>query len=833
MVQFKPYFLGLETPPNPRLTTCQKCFRTTDIDSVGDPTHLTFFEMLGNFSIGDYFKKEAIAWAWEYVIQHLNMPPEKLWITIFLDDDEAYHIWRSLGVPEERIIRMGEATNFWGPAGDSGPCGPCSEIHYDLGRRVSCSSEKCEPGCDCGRYVEIWNLVFTQYNQDKTGKRTDLPRPNIDTGMGLERLTVIMQNKSSVYETTVFAPQLQHISKISGKNYGDEPNADLAIRVVAEHSRGITFLIGDGVQPSNEGRGYVLRRLLRRAVLFGRKLGLEKAFLSDICNVTIKQMGHLYPELKRRQESILKIVEMEESKFSETLSFGLELLSKVMDASAGTKVKKIPGAEVFKLYDTYGFPVDLTAVIAKERGFSVDMKAFEAERDKQRERARSSQKFVTAEGAGVSRALDIKATDFTGYTTLNQDTTILGILVKDKTANETGLDQEAGIILESSPFYGEMGGQVGDTGEIRSGRGRFVVTDTVRLQDKIVHRGKVVEGVMGVGDSVVAEVDAERRVDVARNHTATHLLHMALRNVLGEHVEQSGSLVAPNRFTFDFSHLTVLTPEELKQVQRLVNKAVRHNLNVTAQEMPYKEAIKEGVIALFGEKYGEKVRVLRIGQPPVSAELCGGTHVSATGEIGFLYITSEHSVGAGLRRIEGVTGRYAEALVEKLAADLQTVAKSVGASTENVTEKVTGAVAACDNERRRAESYEKELAKLETDFLVDKVEIIDGIKTVVARVSSRHTDVLRNMCDMLRKRLASGVIVLGALHEDRPVFVAAVTNDLVAEGLDAGKIVREVAKVTGGGGGGKPTLAQGSGKDKSQLDAALSLVLKLVQNRKD
>ena len=832
MVQFKPYFLGLETPPNPKLTTCQKCFRTTDIDSVGDPTHLTFFEMLGNFSIGDYFKKEAAAWAWEYVTKLLKIPPEKLWITIFLDDDEAFHIWRGIGVPEDRIVRLGEESNFWGPAGDSGPCGPCSEIHYDLGPKAKCEAEKCVPGCDCGRFVEIWNLVFTQYNQDKNGKRTNLPKPNIDTGMGLERLTVIMQNKKSVYETTIFAPLLQHISTLTGKKYGDEPGSDLAMRVVAEHSRGITFLIGDGVQPSNEGRGYVLRRLLRRAVLFGRRLGLEKAFLAEAAGVTIKQMGHVYPELKKREETIIKIIAMEEAKFSETLSVGLELLGKVMDEAADKKSKKISGAAAFKLYDTFGFPVDLTAVVAKERGFNVDMKGFDAEMERQRERARSSQKFENAEGAGVSRALDIKATNFTGYSTRTQDTVILGILVKDKAVSEIELDQEAGLILESTPFYGEMGGQVGDTGEIRGNRGRFVVTDTVRLQDKIVHRGKVVEGVLPVGDKVTAVVEEERRYDIQRNHTATHLLHMALRNVLSEHVEQRGSFVAPDRFTFDFSHLTVLAPEELQKVQRLVNDVVRRDLTVTAEEMPYKEAIKGGVIALFGEKYGEKVRVLRVGKPPVSAELCGGTHVSATGEIGFLYILNEHSVGAGLRRIEGVTGRYAEAAMEKLVSDLRTVAQYVGSSTDNLVEKVACKISEGEMEHRRAESYERELAKIETDSLMNKVEVINGVKVLAAHVSSRHTDVLRDMSDMLREKLSSGVIVLGTVYEDKPAFVAAVTPDLVSKGMDAGKIVREVAKVAGGGGGGKPNLAQGSGKDKLQLDTALQLVSKLVQNHK-
>ncbi|MDO8716020.1 MAG: alanine--tRNA ligase [Dehalococcoidales bacterium] len=827
MVQFKPYFLGLETPPGPRMASCQKCFRTTDVESVGDATHLTFFEMLGNFSIGDYFKKEAIGWGWEFVTAHLKLTAERLWITVFLDDDEAFRYWLDLGVREERIIRMGEDTNFWGPAGDSGPCGPCSEIHYDLGEKVKCEKDACLPGCDCGRFVEVWNLVFTQYNQDKCGKRTLLPKPNIDTGMGLERLSAIMQGKTSVYETDIFTTLLQHVAKISGKKYGSDKKTDHAMRVVAEHSRGIAFLIGDGVLPSNEGRGYVLRRLLRRAVLFGRRLGLDKPFLTGTAGIVIEQMGQVYSELEQRRDTIIKITGLEEARFSENLSTGLELLSGIMNSQE--IIDEISGAEAFKLYDTYGFPVEITEEIARERKFTVDMAGFKAEMEEQRKRARASHKFELDDKAQQGK-LDITATSFVGYSTLKQSAKILAILVKDKSVSEVKMGQEAGIILDTTSFYGEMGGQVGDTGEIRSQGGRFPVTDTARIQAGIVvHKGTVAAGVLSVGDRVEAEVAVERRRDIARNHTATHLLQMALRQVIGEHVQQRGSLVGPDRFSFDFSHMAALTPEEMQQVQHLVNEKIRQDLPVYGEELPYKQAIKEGVIALFDEKYGDVVRVLRVGKPPVSAELCGGTHAGTTGEIGFLYILGEHSIGSGLRRIEAVTGRQAEAGMEKYLADLRAIAQAVGASLENVVEKVAETVSLHAVEHRRVEALESEMAKIEAQSLLNRAEVINGVKVLAAKVSSCTPDVLREMSDLLRDKLGSSIIVLGTIYEDKPAFIAAVTQDLVARGFDAGKIIREVAKVAGGGGGGKPTLAQAGGKDKSKLDEALQLVRKLVE----
>ncbi len=827
MVPFKPYFLGEEVPPSPRLASCQKCFRTTDIESVGDAGHLTFFEMLGNFSVGDYFKKEAIGWAWQFVTQRLKLSPECLWITIFLDDDESFGYWREVGVPEERILRFGEEDNYWGPAGDSGPCGPCSEIHYDFGKDVGCGKPSCRPNCDCGRFSEIWNLVFTQYNQDIKGKRTPLPKPNIDTGMGLERTVAAVNNKPSVYETDLFVPLMQKISALAGSKYGKDDKTDNAMRVIAEHSRGIAFLIADGVLPSNEGQGYVLRRVLSRTSLFGRRLGLDKPFIAQMAEATIKQMGHIYPELKQRQKFILEVVESEETRFAETLSTGLELLDGIMAKAKGKK--EISGADAFKLYDTYGFPVELTAEIAADRGFSVDLKGFEKKMEKQRERARASKGPVLLDKKTISLYPNM-ATDFVGYGSFSCKSKILDLSVDNKSVKTLKEGQEAGVILESTPFYAEMGGQVGDTGEMQGKSGRFLVTNTVQApQGIIVHQGKVVEGKLSAGDEVEAIVDEERRLDIARNHTATHLLQMALRQVLGEHVQQRGSLVAPDRLRFDFSHLKALTQEQIAEVNGIVNEKIRQNLKVEAEEdMPYKKAMEEGVIALFGEKYGDKVRAVKIGEPRVSAELCGGTHVSATGEIGLFHIISEGSIGAGLRRIEAVTGRGAEKYFEERLSDLQKAAVYLDAGLENILEKAQSLDAELEQEKKKRLALERELAKKTAESLIPQAEVIKGVTVLVAKIPSTRLEILREMSDLLRDKLKSAIVVLGTVYEDKPAFLAAVTPDLVKKGYDAGKIVKQVAGVTGGGGGGKPGLAQAGGKDKKKLDEALKLVKSLI-----
>jgi alanyl-tRNA synthetase len=831
MVQIKPYFMGEAVPPSKRLASCQKCFRTTDIESVGDDRHLTFFEMLGNFSIGDYFKKEAIAWAWEFFTERMKLPPEKLWITIYLDDDEAFKYWRETGVPASRIVRCGENDNFWGPAGNSGPCGPCSEIHYDFGAEKGCGQTSCGPNCECGRFKEIWNLVFTQYNQDEKGNRKPLPKPNIDTGMGFERFVMVMAGKNTVYDTDIFASLLAKVSELTGKKYGVNAEDDIAIRVVAEHGRSLAFLIADGVLPDNEGRGYVLRRLLRRGALFGRRLGLDKPFLSEIAKAAIKKMSHIYPELKQRQDLIVKVIELEEARFEETLNTGLAIIEELISKKAGKKDGRIAGADAFKLYDTYGFPVELTKEIVAKSGFSVDMAGFDKEMEKQRERARASHKFENAaSGIKDMTRLDVAGTEFVGYHCLEQKARILKLLVDGKEVVEVGKGQKAGLVLDTSPFYAEMGGQVGDTGEVSKIGSRFEVTNTVRIQsDVTLHHGTVTEGSLQVGDEVSAQVDIERRLDIGRNHSATHLLQAALRQVLGEHIQQRGSLVAPERLRFDFSHLAAMTPDEIKTVQRIVNEKIRQNLKVTDEQMAYKKAIEAGATALFDEKYGDVVRVMRIGQPAVSAELCGGTHISFTGEIGYFQIISEGSIGAGLRRIEAVTGRGAEAFFAQRLASLENIARSLETTPEKVPEKIAGLLEDLENQHKQALSRERETAKNEAVILMDKVETVNGVSVLAAKVATGDMTVLRETADFLRDKLESGIVVLGAVIGERPVFIATVTPDLVKKGHNAGDIIKQVSKVAGGGGGGKPNFAQAGGKDKEKLDEALSLVKSLIK----
>ena len=837
MVQFKPYFTQKAVPPAPRLASCQKCFRTTDMDSVGDATHCTYFEMLGNFSFGDYFKKEVIPWAWEYVTQYLKIPPARLWVTVFRDDDEAFAIWQKTGIPENRIVRLGEKDNFWGPAGNSGPCGPCTEIHYDLGEKHGCGKPDCKPGCDCKRYTEIWNLVFTQFNQDESGKRTLLPKPNIDTGMGLERVTTIMQGKSSFYDTDLFAPLLEKVTDLSGKKYGSDAVTDNAMRIVAEHARAITFLLADGVMPGKEGRGYVLRRLLRRAEYFGETLAHEKPFLSTVAQVVIRNMGHVYPELITNQKHILHVITIETEGFRKTLPVGRGMLENTIakiEAETGAE-KVISGNDAFALHDTYGFPIDLTKTIAAAHGFMVDMDGLEAEMEKQRERAKAAQKHGVGGNATVTMESNMEwkkgspLPAFIGYDKIQSRAVILALLAEGESAGVINEGQEASLVLDATPFYAEMGGQVGDTGEISGKSGRFIVTDTIKTTlGIIVHRGKMLSGTLSVQEVVTAAVDQERRLDISRNHTATHILQYALRQILGKQVQQRGSLVTPDRLRFDFSHLVAMLPEEIEKVQVIVNQHIRQNLEVYAEEMSYPEAVKEGATALFDEKYGDNVRGLKIGRPPVSFELCGGTHVSATGQIGMFHIVSESSVGSGLRRIEAVTGRGAEAYFQKLTQDWQEIARSLGANSENIKDKVLGVVSALDDEKKQRQNIEKELAVKVAESLVARAETHNGVTFIAANVSPLPPQALMQMTDYLREKQKSAVIVLGTIYDDKLSFLANVSTDLVAKGYNAGNIVREVAKVTGGSGGGKPTMAQAGGKDKTKIGEALQLVKILV-----
>jgi alanyl-tRNA synthetase len=837
MVQIKPYFLGLEAPPSRRLASCQKCFRTTDIDSVGDSKHLTFFEMLGNFSIGDYFKKEAILWAWEFVTKYLKLPEECLWITIYLDDDEAFAYWREVGIPTGKILRFGEEDNFWGPVGDSGPCGPCSEIHYDLGEEFGCGKAECRPNCDCGRFSEIWNLVFTQYNQNQSGQRTPLPKPNIDTGMGLERTLAAIQGKPSPYETDLFSPLVDHICRLSKKEYGRGENTNRAIRIVAEHSRGIAFLIADGVMPSNEGRGYVLRRILRRASLFGRKLGLNDPFLNETADVTVSTMSHIYPELTANQRLITEVIRVEEEKFIITLDTGLNLVEKLIGEASAQRRERLTSEEVFRLYDTYGFPPELTAEIAREKGLSIDWEGFQAEMEKQRERARGvvvKPRPATAVGTthGPKVVINTLSTRFVGYQKYSSRSKVRDLITNESSVRSVAEGNEVDVILDKTPFYGEMGGQVGDSGEINSQKGKIAVTNTLRTpSDVIIHKGKVVEGSISIGDEVEAKVDVTRRLDIARNHTATHLLQAALRQTLSSHVYQKGSLVEPERFRFDFSYTAPITDEELTKIQSQVNEWIRQNLKAEAKRVPYKQAKDEGAIALFEEKYGEEVRMLKIGEPAISKELCGGTHVSSTGEIGTFLITSETSIGTGLHRIEAVTGRKAESLIESRLTALQSVAKEMEGLLDEVPGKVKALISELEAERKRALSLERELSRRIAEDLLGQAEQVSGVTVLAAKVPALTMPILREMGDILRDRLKSVIVVLATVYNGKPNFVAMVTPDLIAKGFHAGDIINQVAKVTGGGGGGKAAMAQAGGKDAAKIDEALKLVRSIVASQ--
>ncbi len=838
MVQIKPYFLGLSAPPSPRLASCQKCFRTTDIDSVGDPTHLTFFEMLGNFSVGDYFKQEAIAWAWEFVCKYLMLPLEKLWVTVFFDDDEAFDCWKKIDFPEERIVRLGEKDNFWGPAGDSGPCGPCSEIHYDFGDSYGCGSSDCKPGCECGRFSEIWNLVFTQYDQSVDGTRKPLPKPNIDTGMGLERTTAVMQNVSSVYKTDLFVPIIDRICDLIDGEYGEDKDIDHAIRIMAEHSRGITFLIADGVLPSNESRGYVLRRILRKASFFGRKLGIEEPFLGELGNTVIEKMGHVYPELVANKKFIAEIIDSEEEKFIDTLDAGINMVEKTINDTLKKGKNHLEGKDVFKLYDTYGFPSDLTAELAKESGLTIDIPGFEAEMEKQRDRARAGQKFGSSDSVVEKLQqlnLNCESTKFSGYEYINGlklSSEIVQLVNYDSglTLDSAQKGEKVSILLSETPFYGEMGGQVGDKGFIISKNGEVEITNTLQHHDRIAHLGHVVKGTVSVGEMVEASVDLERRMDIARNHTATHLLQMALRQVLGSHVYQRGSLVEPERLRFDFSHTGNISKKQLKEVQDIVNDKIRRNLDVNCiQDVPYKKAVEDGAIALFGEKYGDEVRVVKIGKTPVSVELCGGTHINQTGEIGQLIIVSESSIGTGLRRIEAVTGRQAQIFIQEYMDTVEETAKELRISASEIPAKVKALVNELSNERKKAAALEKKASFKSIEDLIALSKNIDGITVLAASVPSTSMNVLREMGDSLLGKLNSALLVLGTISDGKPGFVAMVTPDLVAKGLHAGEVVKQVAGITGGSGGGKPGIAQAGGKDPSKIDEALASVDNIVR----
>ncbi|HIE13336.1 MAG TPA: alanine--tRNA ligase [Desulfotomaculum sp.] len=822
MVPFKPYFTGTATPEHRRIATCQKCLRTLDIDSVGRTSrHLTFFEMLGNFSFGDYFKEEAIPWAWELVSRDLGIDPGRLWISVYVDDDEAYSLWCKVGVPEDRIVRLGKDTNFWEIG--AGPCGPCSEIHFDCGPEYSCGPG-CAPGCDCDRFLEIWNLVFIQFYRDEAGSYSRLENKGIDTGMGLERVAAVLQGVKSGFETDLFSDLIQEIAGALKVNYGSGKREEMAVRVIADHVRAVTFAIADGALPSNEGRGYVIRRLLRRAVRYGVLFGVGEPFLSGMAGRVVEKMGDVYPELVKNQRHILRVIKTEEERFLETLAQGTEILNRLIAEAQAAKGKTLSGAAAFRLYDTYGFPLELTEEICAEHGLSVDREGFSAAMDSQRERARQARE--TAEYLGERERLyrEIRKkgekSRFIGYYALEGPAKVVFLAQEGKRVKSAKAGDTVEAVLDSTPFYAEAGGQVSDTGMLTAPGLRAEVVHVDRpVEDVIVHRIKIAEGTLAENAVVTASVDAARRLQIARNHTATHLLHQSLRLVLGPHVRQAGSLVAPDRLRFDFTHYQALTAAELQRVETMVNQAVLAAIPVEAFEAAFNEAKEMGAIALFGEKYPERVRVVRIGE--FSLELCGGTHLRSTAEAGLFKVVSEGSVASGIRRIEAVTGEAALAFVNAIIDDYRQLALILKAPPRNLSSLVKALGDQLRELTRENEVLKDKLAAGEVLALLDKAQVVEGVKVLVARVSASDMARLRGLTDILRERLGSGVVILGSVVDDKVNLVAAVTEDLMPRGLNAGSLIKEVARVVGGGGGGRPDLAQAGGKNPARLDEAL------------
>ena len=838
MVQFKPYFSGEATPSNRRLTTSQKSFRTVDIDEVGDSTHLTLFEMLGNFSIGDYFKEDAIAFGLEFVTEGLGLPQDRFYVSIYLDDDESFDLWRAAGVPADRIYRFGDEDNWWGPAGLEGPCGPCSELHYDFGPERGCLRPDCGPNCAnpmneagdvCNRFVELWNLVFMQFYHHLDGTRTPLPAPSVDTGLGLERAAMVLQDVPTFYETDLFTPLVRRVEELSGRSYGVDAETGYAMRVVAEHGRSATFLIADGVVPGNEGRGYVLRRVVRRAIRHARRLGLEGSFMGGIAEVAIDLMGGSYPELRNHREFILTVLGLEEERFQHSFQNGYAMLVDALEDSEG-----LPGDVVFRLWDTHGFPVEMTQEIAAERGVEVDIDGFEREMAAQRERARSTARFGGDRAKiRVYESLGVGATRFLGYETVTARSVVVGLVSGGESVGEVGGDAEAEVVLVETPFYAEGGGQVGDSGELIGPNGRIEVTDTqMVMPDVIAHSGRVVEGAVALGDTVDAFVDPVKREDAARNHTATHLLHAALRQVLGPHVRQAGSLVAPDRLRFDFSHVQAVTDEELWVVQYLVNEKIRQNASVLKDEDSYASAIQRGALAFFGDKYGDTVRLIEIANGATfSFEVCGGTHVGRTGEVGAVYILGESGIGAGMRRIEAISGRSAERMVwASMGRDARLIER-LRTTVPELEERVEGLLGEIESLRRDREALERRMSLQAAEGLLESREVVDGITVLAARTTASSAESLRETGDWLRDKLGTGVVVLGSVVGGRPLLVAMVTQDLVARGLDAAAIARGAAKAIQGGGGGRPDVAQAGGRLPEKLDEALAMVVGLVREK--
>ncbi len=832
MVQFKRTFLGEETRSYNKAATSQKCVRAggkhNDLENVGyTARHHTFFEMLGNFSFGDYFKKKAIEFAWDLLVNGYGLPEDKLWVSIYLDDDEAGELWHNrIGVPKERIARFGEKDNFWA-MGDTGPCGPCSEILIDRGEAFGCSRPDCKVGCDCDRYLEIWNLVFMQYNRDISGKMTPLPKPSIDTGMGLERIASILQNTPTNYETDLILPIIQKAELLSETKLGEDLQTDIALKVIADHSRAAAFLIGDGILPSNEGRGYVLRRIMRRAIRYGRNIGLKRPFLFQTAEAVLEIMKAAYPELSEAGPFITNVIKKEETRFAETLDIGLKLLNDTL-SDIRTKGKTvIPGKVIFKLYDTYGFPVDIVRDVVRDEQMTLDMDGFETAMSAQREKSRSVVAFEKIGDAYKDFAEKGVMPEFYGYDSVSYESKVQLLVEDGKAVEEVEQGREVEIVTESTPFYGESGGQVGDVGKITGPNLDITVTNTVKdPTGLIIHKGEIISGRIRKGDTVTLAVDREKRDRTAANHTATHILHFALRSVLGDHVKQAGSLVAPDRLRFDFTHFSQVEFDDLDRIETLVNERIRQNIPVKIDEMDAEEAFKTGATALFEEKYGDRVRVISLHD--FSKELCGGTHTSRTGNIGLFKIIGESSVASGVRRIEALTGEAALIHIQQTAKIVRDAARLLREKPEAVFRRI-------ENMWAHQKSLEKELAQAKIKVAeikavdaVDDVKSINGVHVLAKKVSVETPAALRNLADKFRDKIKSGIVVLGSRAGDKVLLVTLVTQDLTGR-FHAGNIIKQVAEIVGGGGGGRPDMAQAGGTIPEKLDQAMAKAYEVVE----
>ncbi len=822
MAPMKKFFTGEEKPPRARVATCQKCIRTPDLERVGHTArHGTFFEMLGNFSFGDYFKEEAISWAWEFLTERLAIPAELLWPSIYEEDEEAYHIWvDKIGVDPAHVVRLGKADNFWEHG--TGPCGPCSEIYFDRGEKYGCGSKDCKPGCECDRYMEIWNNVFSQFNNLGDGRYEELEHKNIDTGMGLERLACVMQGVDNMFEVDSVRKILDHVVEIAGKRYGENKENDISIRVITDHIRSATFMIADGVVPSNEGRGYVLRRILRRACRHGRLLGIERAFLPELCVTAIGESDRAYPELREKRDYILKVIALEEERFAATIDSGIAILSTLTAEAKAKGEAALGAADVFKLYDTYGFPYDLTREMAEEAGLSVDEAGFRALMQEQRDRARAARANISGWASAGGTALShLAKTEFLGYDKTECTARVLAILTEEGEV-DTLSEGEATLVLDATVFYGEGGGQVGDTGSMTGEGAYLTVTDTKKTDGVYLHMVHLDEGTLRVGDVLTLSVDSARRAAICRNHSACHLLQAALREVLGNHVAQAGSYVDAERLRFDFSHFAAVTAEEIAKIQDIVNNNILLAENCQTAEMDMEAAKAEGAIALFGEKYGDTVRVVHIGT--ASTELCGGTHVQNTGSIGLFRITSESSVAAGVRRIEAVTGLGVLSLLSERDATLSALAKEMKAQkVDELPRRAQALNAELKDVRAALATAEGRLATAELATLVGEAKTLGKVRLLLARKSC-STDTARTLCDAIKEKYSDMVAVIATVEGDRLGFVACAGADAVKAGAHAGKLASLAATVTGGRGGGRPDSAQAGGKDIDRIDAALCAV---------